>query len=392
MEIKEGLKGLEFFESLLDTPQNSLVDKAIAEGRIPIGYACYITPEPLLMVDSAFPVRLRAPHVTDTTQANYYMSLLSCMCARSVLETLIDGRYDFLKGIIGGGACMHINRCIQHVDWLDNFKDRIADKDFVVHTLDAPRKNSPATRRLFVKDMKQAAASLTEAFGLDYSDESLRKAIIDLNRYRAALKRLSDLRRGPEVKITGTEFHKVVLAGHVAPKDMLIEPIEALIKEVEEREPIQGVRARIMITGTSFDKPEFTQLIEDQGALVVADRYCFGSIPGLEQIPVDGDPWENLIMNYLDTCECARMMENSKRRFDQRKEYIDYFNVEGVVLETMKFCDTWSYEATMNMDRYKDINMPFMRLEHDNTLATEGQIRTRIQAFVESIENKRLVR
>lgn len=385
------LAEIKIFEDLLDTPENSLVKKAIAAGRLPIGYSCDITPVPLFMVGNAFPVRLRAPGVGDTMQADYFLSLMICTYARSLLQAMLDGKYDFLKAVIGGAGCTHINRCEQHLVVIDSFKKRIDEEKFPFHILDAPRKVCDGTLELYTKDMKDMAAKLTDSLGLDYSDASIRKAIKELNRFKALLKKVSNFRKGPEPRITGTEFHKVMVASHLAPKDMLIEPLEALIKALEKRKPVTGYRARVMITGTIFDNPAFTELVEAQGALVVADRYCFGSLPGLEPIPEDGDPWENLTKYYTDTCECARMMEKFEERYQSRLNYMKEFDVDGIIIQTLKFCDTWAYETPMNLDRLHAAQIPVVKIEHEYQLNSEGQIRTRVQAFVESIESKRQV-
>lgn len=381
------LAEIQFFEDLLSEPKNSLVEQAINNGRIPIGYTCYVTPEPLLMVGNAFPVRMRSPNAKDTPQANYYMSLVTCSASRAILEAMIDGKYDFLRSALSGGACTHINRCGQHFGVLDNFKDRMANKDFLFYVIDTPRKISPATMDLYYKDLKEVAQKLSDTLGLDYSDASLSKAIKELNTYKRLMKRLSDFRKGEHPKITGTEFHKVITACHIAPKDMLLEPLEKLIKKIESRDPITDYRVKLMVTGTIFDNPEFTELIEQQGAMVVADRYCFGSLPGLELIPEEGDPWAAISKHYLETCECTRMMENTKQRFEQRKQYMKEFGAQGIIMQTLKFCDLWSYEGPMNIPWFKKEDIPFIKIEHDYMLSNEGQIKTRVQAFVERIES-----
>lgn len=386
MQKKSCLAEIQFFENLLSDQKNSLVEQAINDGRIPIGYTCYVTPEPLMMVGKAFPVRMRAPNIKDTPQANYYMSLVTCSASRAILESMIDGKYDFLRSVLSGGACTHVNRCGQHFEVLDNFKDRISNNEFIFHVLDTPRKNSPATLELFIRDLKDVAGKLSDTLGLEFSDSALKKAIKDLNHYKSLISKVSDFRKGDNPKITGTEFHKVIVACHTAPKDMIIEPLKNLLKKLENREPITDYRTRVMITGTIFDNPEFTELIEKQGALVVADRYCFGSLPGLEQIPEDGDPWEILAKHYLDTCQCARMMDNSKKRYEQRKNYMKEFGAKGIIMQTIKFCDLWSYEGPLNLSWFSKENIPYIKIEHDYMLSNEGQIKTRIQAFVESIE------
>lgn len=77
-------------------------------------------------------------------------------------------------------------------------------------------------------------------------------------------------------------------------KDQLIEPLKALKAVLMKREPDNSSLPRVMVLGSDIDNPAFTALFEAQGCRVVADRYCFGSLPGMELIPEDGDPYRNL--------------------------------------------------------------------------------------------------
>ncbi|MFR0796647.1 MAG: 2-hydroxyacyl-CoA dehydratase family protein [Oscillospiraceae bacterium] len=65
---------------------------------------------------------------------------------------------------------------------------------------------------------------------------------------------------------------------------------------------------RLVVTGSEIDDPAFTKLIEDCGAMVVADRYCYGSLPGREQIEIlDGEtPLRAVARHYLRTSQCPR--------------------------------------------------------------------------------------
>jgi benzoyl-CoA reductase/2-hydroxyglutaryl-CoA dehydratase subunit BcrC/BadD/HgdB len=385
------LPEIQVFDELIAVPENALVRQAVKEGRIPVGYNCYIMPEPLLMVGNLFPIRMRGPGLRDTVQSNYYMSLIACSYARAILETMITGGYNFLHSIISGGACIQIIRTAQHTDYLEQFKERIDKGEFLFYVLDSPRTVKEGTMGLYLNDIKRVAQRLSETLGTVYTDDSLRAAIHEANQSRALLKRVSDFRKGPEPKITGAEYQKVVIAFYTCPKDLLRKPMEDLIAALEKREPVTGYKTRVMITGPIFDNPQYTKLIEDQDALVVCDRYCLGSIPGLEPIPEEGDPWENLANYYSDTCECTRMMGWADKRFQQQLEYIKEFSVDGVILQYMKFCDLWAYEVPVTLKSFNDMSIPAVRIEHEYNYSNEGQIKTRVQAFVEQIENRAFV-
>ena len=55
------LKHLIFFEDLLQQANNQLVQQAVDQGQIALGYNCYYIPEVLLNLPGCFSSRLRAP-------------------------------------------------------------------------------------------------------------------------------------------------------------------------------------------------------------------------------------------------------------------------------------------------------------------------------------------
>ena len=111
----------------------------------------------------------------------------------------------------------------------------------------------------------------------------------------------------------------------------------------------------------------------------------------VEPTAEDGDPPKDLTKYYAETCECARMMEKFEERYQKRLNYLKEFDVDGIIIQTLKFCDTWAYETPRNLDRLHAEQIPVVKIEHEYQLNSEGQIRTRVQAFVESIESKRQV-
>jgi len=335
----------------------------------------------------SFPVRLRAPGVMSTELADFYMSTFICSYARSILETALDGGYDFLQGLIFSTCCSHITRCGQHFDMLDINADN--DK-FFSYFLDTPRKIYDAGIKMMVKDMKKCASMIAEKHDVDTSEVSLQAAIKTHNHFNSIFREISDLRKADVPKITGTEFHTLFIASKAAPKDLLIEPLQKLREALDKRHDIGDYKARIMVVGSILDNPQFTELIESQGGLVVADRYCFGSLPGLEDIPESGDPFENLAKHYLESCECPRMMERDEDRLTSLDRWAEEYRIDGILFETMKFCDMWGYEGLSMVSEERRQQRPIVKMEREYAFSGEGQLRTRIQAFLELIETRQI--
>ena len=79
----------------------------------------------------------------------------------------------------------------------------------------------------------------------------------------------------------------------------------------------------------------------------------------------------------------------------ERKDYIanlvKEYKADGIIVESMKFCEYWSYERTIDTLIFpRDYGVPTCSIEKEYVNNAVGQLRTRFQAFIESIELKQL--
>jgi len=200
-------KTMRVFEELLENPQNTLVEQAAEGGRIPIGYSCSFVPEPLLMADRLFPVRLHAPGVAGTELADNYLSSLICSYTRSILEFAMDDRFDRIQGWVFVPSCAHMQRLIDNFEYLK--------KPAFSHVIDVPRKVNGHTVSWLAEELRMLADRLSSHFGVDMSDSSLKKAIDEWNTFAEVVRSIGDLRKRIDPPITGTEFHTLLMASLV---------------------------------------------------------------------------------------------------------------------------------------------------------------------------------
>ena len=388
------LKHLIYFESLLENADNELIEKKKKDGGICLGYTCFHIPEVLLNVDRCFSTRLRAPNTGSIDIATYYMSNYTCEYARALLERAIEGGYRFLDALIGVDACSMMNRSMEHFEILqvnDN------PKFFVTHT-DMPFKITDYTVEGYRRQMRvRVLDRLTEVFGADTSDAAIRKAVEEHNEVCRIIQELSVLRKKENPVITGYEFHILNLVTYVCPKSEILPYLKETLEEVKKRRPDQKnpYRARVAIVGSEIDDPSLTKLIEGCGALVVSDRYCFGSTPGREVIELndDEDALTQICRHYMEVSECARYISDEKVL--QRRETSDRlakeFGAEGIIYEQMKYCDYWGFErALVSHIMHDEYGWPVLSVDRLYNNGNSGQLRTRVQAFVESLEIKRI--
>ena len=392
--VLKDLKHLIYFENLLQDAQNELVTKAVEEGQLALGYNCSYIPEALLNLPGCFSSRLRAPRCTSTDIASYYMTTRTCPYVRSILERAIEGGYNYLNALFGAEGCAAMERMEEHFDLLHPVKN----ERFITTIIDPPMRGDRTNLDYYkVQLQTKVLDRLHEAFGVDISDEALCAAIADHNAISRVVTAIGEFRKGDRPRITGYEFHVIQLVSLACPHRLILPYLEETLEEVKTREPEEKFpfRARVVLAGSEIDDPDFTKLIESCGAMVVADRYCFGSFPGREQIEIrEGESaFEAICRHYLYWNQCARFMDGEK--IDQRsaevKRLVDEFGADGVIYENMKFCEFWSYEKVLENHIFTDeLHIPCCTIEKEYALGSVGQLRTRFQAFIESLEIKNI--
>ena len=392
------LKHRVLFEHLLSDVKNELVEQALDAGQKALGYSCYYVPEVLMNLDGCFSVRLRAPGITDTAIATYYMSEKTCMYSRSILERAIEGGFNFFSALLSTETCGMMHRAHEHFEMLNLVKEQ--NEDFFVSHIDAPFVTKDYALRHYERQLqKHVLDRLHDVYGVDTSEDALRRAIEKHNALCRVVSAIGALRKLDNPPLTGYEFHLIELVSECCPHDWILPYLEETLEELKTREADDKpwYRVRVVLAGGENDDPDFTKLIEDSGAFVVADRYCFGSLPGREEIEIrDGETaLAAIARHYIDTNECPRFMNPEK--VHGRKQYLkqlaEDYHADGLIVQQMKFCEYWEYERMYCQHVMEsEYGLPCMGIEKEYINTSTGQLRTRFQAFVEALEMKKLTK
>ena len=389
------LKHLLYFENLLQEAQNELILQAQGEGKVCVAYTCENVPEPLLNLPGAFSVRLRAPRTGSMEMGTYYLTSFLCEYSRALLERAIEGGFNFADCIITPDGCTMMNRCVENMELL-----KTMDKEkFFYEYMEIPMKADDNGLNLYTLQCKNHILKpLGETFGIDTSDAAIRKSVAEHNRVCELIRAIGDFRKEEKPRITGYEYHIITLATYAAPKHLIIDKLEETLEELKSREPDEnnGFRARVAIVGSEIDDVDFIRLVEECGAYVCIDRFCYGSLPGRKPIVLNDeeDALTQVCRHYMNSIQCPRYMDTAK--MNARRAYVNdlakEYNAEGIIYEQIKFCDPWAYERMMGSHILHDeYHYPVLSIDRPyNVGASIGQLRTRVQAFVESLEIKKI--
>lgn len=388
------LKHIRFFEELLEQANNKLVQQAKIEGKVAVGYTCYYVPEVLLNCGNAFSVRLSAPNTGSLDISQYYMTSFICGYSRALFERAFEGGYSFLDFYASSDTCQQMVRVVE------NFHEYklIDNPKFSYGIIDAPLKISPHGLKLYIQQISsQFLEPLNRDFGIDISDAAIRKAAAEHNEMCEIFEQISELRKADNPVITPREFHIISIASYTCPTYLILPYLRETLAELKERksDAQNRWRARVVVIGSELDDYAFSEILENCRCYVAADRYCFGSYPGRQRIELnhEEDALTQVCRHYLETNQCPRFMSGEKivERREYVKKLVEEYKADGIIYEQAKFCDFWGYERMLNTQIMREeYGIPTIGIDREYVVRGSGQLSTRIQAFVESLEIKKI--
>ena len=265
-----------------------------------------------------------------------------------------------------------------------------------MHIMNLPQTaNDEDSLESWKKEMVKFKNFLEEKLEVEITDEKLRDAIKLMNRERNAMKNLHKLNAHKPAPLSGMDMMLAQwLKGFNVDKEAGIDLIERLIAEVQER-MAKGIYAfdetapRILLTGCPIGSgsEKVLKALEEAGASVVALENCTG-YKGLDVLVDEDenkDPMLALAEKYLSTpCSC---MTNNNSRLDLIARLAKEYDVDGVVDLTWQACHTYNIESyTVKKFVQEELNLPFIQIETDYSDSDTGQVKVRVEAFLETIE------
>lgn len=382
--MAETLEKLKKYSTL--PPQPELLEKWKDGGKKIIGWACNYLPEEIIHAAGMMPYRVSGGvGEIKMEAADSVLHIYSCSYTRTCLQRLISGDYDFLDGFLNCGTCDGMRRLG------DAWESKsVGAKIPLPYSISVPHKFHEKAEKLYAHEFLKLRGILEKVYDCKITDESLKASIKLYNHTRILMKRLYDLRKSDTPPVSGYEVQEVLNAAVAMPREEFNPLLEDLLKELETRPGIDGDRPRLMINGSIMNNPGFIKGIEDLGANLVVDSLCNGSRYFWGEVNLDAfdNPIDALASYYLQKLPCPRVAPPEKR-FEFINSLVKEFRVEGVISEIVRYCSIHIYDEPRVKARLEDIGVPALTLEKEYTEDISGQVKTRVQAFIEMLRERR---
>ena len=243
------------------------------------------------------------------------------------------------------------------------------------------------------KSADEIASICLEKFASEgITEEDIRQAIRRKNRERQVMKAYLELGKLNPAPISGYEMgsrlDSLGFDPDIAHRCAVIEErTREVIRDWEENRKGQpSRRPRILVTGcpNSGVREKTIRRIEELGADVVAFDSCNGTREKVEKVDTTLPPARALAKKYLNI-NCSVMSPNFSR-MDYISEMIDEYQIDGVLELVLQACHTYAIESYHVKKTCQAKSIPYLNIETDYSTADSGQINTRLEAFLETIE------
>ncbi len=380
---RKGPKGMDYFYWVVSEAHGRLIEELLEVkrngGKVVGGFCAYVPEEVVVAAGGRFVgvcggTQFSIPYGEGILPRNL------CPLIKSAFGFMVGNLcpyYKVLDLLVGETTCDGKKKAWEIFDY---YMD--------VYKMELPQMKRDVDREAWFREVVLFKGKMEEISGRKIGEDELEEGIRLINKKRRALIHLYQLRKRNPSPISGLDALLIAQVAYYDEPGRFAEKLEKLCQELEEgNHSYKG--PRILVSGCPMPLPfwKVHRIIEGSGAIVVCEESCVGTryfwnlveerVPGVEgKLRAISDRYLNI--------NCSCFTPNSERvegivRFSRE------YKVDGVIHFNLQFCTTYSMEFIKVKKRLEEEGIPLLEVETDYGLQDTGQLKTRIEAFVESI-------
>jgi benzoyl-CoA reductase subunit C len=361
-----------------------------AAGKRIIGYPCVYVPLEMLTALDLVPYQTCGDIKEPVTEADRALPHSFCPVMRNCLDCALKGKNDFLDGMVTIHSCDPQEKTARVWESYTHYS--------YFHFIDMPITVRPEALEYFKGQLNDFRKTLEAFTGKKLSADKLEAAIKLHNQQRALVRELYELTKPSPPLISGAEIAQVLKALTSLPvvegNDLLTETITEVKNRTDgpEKKP-----ARLLIWSSILDDIDIMQVFEAKANVVMSES-CGGIRAYRAGVKSTDEPLEGLADYYLNEITCARTFRQAilgetkkdyaqdlQSRFGYLKGIIRDWKIDGAIMLLVRYCDPFAFEMPSLKDYFDSIGVPSTYIEYDYTTGALAPLRTRVEAFLETI-------
>lgn len=372
------MEAIQRFKDICEDPKSYARDWKEKTGGKVIGTLCSYAPEELILAGGSLGFRIVGGS-GSISKADAHLQAYSCSLVRGALEDALNEQLDFLDGAVFPHTCDSIQR-------LSDIWRMNAKTGFHLDVVLPVKLNTRSAREYMAAVMRKARSDLEVVLEKTITDDDLKMAIDTHNGIRSAMKRLYTIRKDHPGTISGSTVHAIVRASMVMDRNEFLKNLTQVVGGLEQQlEPESKTGKPIFLSGGVCNLPDVYRVIESAGGTVVGDDLCTGSRGLTGRIDTGKDPMKAIADRYARRAVCPAKHSGITRRGDDLIRHIKEARARGVIVFFLKFCDPHAFDYPYLKAMLDAEGIPSLLVELEEPIPSEGQFRTRCEAFMEML-------
>lgn len=358
-----------------------------AAGRKIIGSYCVFVPEEIALAANATLVGLCSGADFAMEEVEKLLPRNTCALIKSAFGFKIGKVCPYLESadmVVGENTCDGKKKAYETMGgMMDN-----------LYVMDLPQMKTNSGRELLKAEYNRFKSAVEELTGTKITVESLKKATKTVNAKRKAMSRLLALRKANPTPISGLDALLVNQVYFYDNPERFTDSVNKICDELEaritkEQGPFSSKTPRILISGCPQAVPNWKlpMIVETSGAVIVGEESCVGERGTRNLTNETGETVDDLMEAIIDRyfkVDCAIFTPNNERT-THIKEMAETYHADGVIHYGLQFCQPYLMEAIPAEKLLEDNGIPCLRIETDYSMEDMGQLKTRVEAFVEQL-------
>ncbi|MBM3709453.1 MAG: 2-hydroxyacyl-CoA dehydratase, partial [Actinobacteria bacterium] len=379
-----------------------------------IGWLCTYVPEEIIIASGFLPARITGKD--KAKKAEGYCPINFCPYIKSAFEDILNLTTG-LNGIIFTNSCDGMRRLY---DLCKTYA--VSIPSFI---LDVPRNKNEIAVKHFENNIFKMIDFLESLSNRRIELKNLENSMKLCNEKRALLKRLNNYFKKLQKHVGIKNYFDILRCGVTEEPENFIENLKKYLNYINNKisvkknnsenfksSPVSGKKNKIMIVGNFLDDDKLWDVFDEIDCNIYADDTCNSSryfenvtepaaVSDLLKTEFFSYPYKDseafekkanifsrlirdIAVRQLYKPQCMRM-SNLDSKLEEIKRNIQNNSINGVIFISQKFCDNTLLFYPLLRQELSLINIPslFLEIEHNNI--STGQIKTRVQAFLEII-------
>ncbi len=367
------------FENALKYPAEQVRQWKTEQGGRAVGFLMTDVPEELIHAAGFFPYGITGGNA-EMEKADAHLQPWVCSYVRNCLALGLGERLDFLDGLIIPQTCdttrmlLDLWKHVQPYPYMDIFR--------------LPRQvDRPSAGNYLIGELDRLKRELEQFAGRPIDWKNLRNSILLYNHNRELLRRIVDLHAHNPALISDRNLYTLINGSMIMPREKVNELLVKIVEALEGSLNSEGERKhlRLLLSGTLLEPLEILDLIDEWGGAVIGDDFQNGYRYIEADVVIRDGIMEAFADRQLNRIPSAAFDIGDRKRRFFLTDLAEEKRAQGVIFLHHSFCEPENFDYYDNLQAMKSAGIPAMRIETQFGQSSLGQMRTRIQAFLEMV-------